>query len=633
VLHALKDGDVRRFWQLFYSARKVLDKLSEASEAPLVPLQCLPSLAVASNGAIVPLDLDIRAAGSLPPDSPVRQAYQTWFGAAGTSGFAESKQAKGLHRKALLAYFRQLAGRPHNSASPAARRAQEAVVTSLGQLPPDLDLDDLDGWLRNNTENWDLPVDDEEPSPLEEAAIVTAPRPRGAASPAPSVPIARPRKRRSLFLRLSLLLNLLLIAAVVLLWLLWPKDAFGKRLPIIRAALPTGSDSSAVDPSLTFSPYCMVFPTEGTTAGKVNESLAALFPGKVREIPGGAEERGRLLRQKRDDSVTALKEPEKLKKLLASLSTGHGVRFRGLDANAPAGSLPAVIEMGGIFTIDNGPKYGSLLQSNGLDKVLAEAGMGDQEEPRALLTNLRKAVADYASLEDALRVTNGRTAFLLDVEPTAAPHEAVRQKLLSRLDKPVFISRPLSELFDAVDPSGGGSSSSAEYTLTLDGKCFWRLAGQEDRRDVDFANNDSNDRMKWTCFDANKVIAWTPIPLTLKSGKTVNTATFDVAIPLSGRVVVFRNQNIMVGDSREKVVKQGKNYIERALKLNVSPEDAISVRPPAPNAPKDQQQYTGTLIYPYLADRATKSVGDLEVFDDMDQFNEQRATEDKALSP
>lgn len=420
---------------------------------------------------------------------------------------------------------------------------------------------------------------------------------------------------------------------VVLLWLLWPKDAFGKRLPFVPFAREAGP--SAVDPSLAFSPYCIVFPTEGTTAGKVGESLTALFPDtvKVREISGGEAERDRLLRQKRDDSVKSLKEPEKLQKLLLSLSADHGVRFRGLDAGAPADSLPAVIEMGGIFTIDNGPKYGSLLQSNGLDRVLAEAGMGDQEGPRALLTGLRKAVSDYASLQDALRVINGRTAHLLEVEPTAAAHEAVRQKLLSRLDKPVFISRPLSELFDAVDPSGGGGSSSAEYTLMLDSKCFWRLGSKEDRKEVDFANNDSNARMKWTNFDANKVIAWTPIPLTLTSGKTINVSTFDVAIPLSQKVVVFRNQNILVGDSRDKLLKQAKTYIERSLGLNIPAEDAVSVRPPAPNAPKDKRQFTGTLIYPYLADQATKSVGDdLQLFT-VDQFDAQRANEDKAMSP
>ena len=564
------------------SARKVLDKMGDVFPEQLVPLQCPPSLAVAPHGVVVPLDADIRAAGSLSRDSPVRLAYQTWFGAVGVNGFADAKQAKGLHRKALLAYFRQLAGRQHASASPAARQAQAAVVTSLAQLPPDLDLDDLDGWLRNNTENWDLPVDDEVPSPPEDAAIAAAPGPRISASPklaalADAAPVGRPRKSCSLVLRLSLLLNLLLIGAVVLLWLLWPKDAFGKRLPFVPF---TGSgDSSAADLSLALSPYCIVFPAEGTTAGKVDESLTALFPGKVREIRGNAEERGRLLRQKRDDSIKSLKEPEKLEKLLAGLSADHGLHFRGLDASAPADSLPTVIEMGGIFTIDNGPKYGSLLQSNGLDRVLAEAGMGDQQEPRTLLTNLRKAVADYASLDDALRVINGRTAYLLEVEPTAAAREAVRQKLLSRLDKPVFISRPLSELFDAVDPSGGGGSSSAEYTLTLDGKCFWRLASMEDRRGVDFSGNDSNDRMKWTSFDANKVIAWTPIPLTLKSGKTNVVSTFDLAIPLSNKVVVFRNQNILVGDSRDKVFRQGKNYIERTLQMHIqSPEDAISVR-------------------------------------------------------
>ena len=79
-------------------------------------------------------------------------------------------------------------------------------------------------------------------------------------------------------------------------------------------------------------------------------------------------------------------------------------------------------------------------------------------------------------MQDALGIINDRTAYLLKVDPTPEAHEAVRKKLLSRQDKPVFISRPVPELFDAVDPTADTGGGSAAYTLRLDRKCFWRLA-------------------------------------------------------------------------------------------------------------------------------------------------------------
>ena len=64
---------------------------------------------------------------------------------------------------------------------------------------------------------------------------------------------------------------------LVYLWLLWPRGAVGKSL-LGDPAATTG------DAPLTFSSYCVIFPTQGTISEKVAASLGDLFPGKMLEI-------------------------------------------------------------------------------------------------------------------------------------------------------------------------------------------------------------------------------------------------------------------------------------------------------------------------------------------------------------
>jgi hypothetical protein len=622
VLQAVKAGDSARVWTLFYSACEALREFGKsAGEGKLVPLQCPPSLAVASDGSVVLLDAEIRAAGSLPDDSHTRRAYAAWFGAAGVGGFAHDAPASLLHSRAVLAYFLNLLKQAAQVATPAARAVQAKVATKLEQVPADMDLADLEGWVRNNVEDWSLPLDEESPPVAEFAPARGARRQRPPAKAFDvelvGQPPASPRKKRSLLLRLSLIVNLVLIVALILAWLLWPKPATGNA---------AGDGLTAGDAgALTFSSYSVVFPTQGTISEKVDASLADLFPGKAVEIKRDSDERRRLLKQKLDESVKSLKDPENLKKLLLGLSSQHSVRFKGFVASEPSETLPALVERGGVFTIAGGTReqYGSLLQADGLDRLLKQSGMDAQQEPRDLLQSLKSAVADYASLEDALNIINDRTAYLLRVEPTPAGHEAVRKKLLGRDDKPVFISRPIPELFDAVDPTADTGGGSAAYTLQLDRKCFWRLAGADDRKNVDYTNNTSNDRMKWKAFEGGRPISWKPIPLTRKSGKTEAVATFDIAVVMSKKVVVFRNQSILVGDKREDVMKQGQTYIARVLHLPIqAQEDAISVR-------QQDQQFTGTLVYSFLAEqvKAGNASEDLQVLD-LDEFATKRTGED-----
>jgi hypothetical protein len=257
--------------------------------------------------------------------------------------------------------------------------------------------------------------------------------------------------------------------------------------------------------------------------------------------------------------------------------------------------------------------------------ILRQGGLEDQHDAEALLGSLKRAVAEYASLSDALSIIGDRTAYMVHVNPSAKAHDDMRAKVLSKLDNPVFVSRPLLELFDGVDPTADTGGGSAAYSLKLDRKCYWRLASLDDRRNVDFANNTSNGRMKWQSFEPGQLISWKPIALTRKNGKVDAAASFDIAVVLDKRAIVFRNQSVLVGDSRQQILAQGGNYITKALHLRIEAvEDAISVR-------KQDEQFTGALRYSYLADQVKleNAGNDKEIqMLDIDAFAKQRAKED-----
>ncbi len=410
-----------------------------------------------------------------------------------------------------------------------------------------------------------------------------------------------PPKKRSLLLLLSTLLNVLLAGAVFVLLMLLGMGVYG------RQGNSNGETPATFDSALLFSSYCVVFPTQGTIGEKVNASLSELFPGKVQEVKRTSAERDRLLDQKMKDVVQGLPEPENLKQLLDRLAADHAIRFKGYAAGGPTEGLTAIIDRGGVFTISGSrEQHGSLLQTDSLDKILTKANLADGPGARKLLATLRKAVADYASLKDALSIIGDRPAYLIAVEPTADGHDATRKKLLSRLDKPVFSSRPIPGLFDAVDPTSDTGGGSAMYTLRLERPCFWRAASKDDRKGVDFTTNATNDRIKWQSIPENQLIEWKPIPLKKQNRKTEPTASFDIAVVVDGKIIVFRNQNILLGDSKKEVQAQAREYVE-GLKLPAKEiEEVVAVR-------QQDRQVAGALNYSYLAGLVTTSGGDLEI--------------------
>jgi hypothetical protein len=612
LVQASRAGNYQQVWKLFYVGCKALDSFGQAAGAGgTVTLQCPASLAVAPDGRIVLLDAELRVEGPLAAAPGAQAAFTTWFGAAGAAGVAPSKDASLMHADALLRYFRHVLGGLQQM-EPAGVPGLSRISTRLGQARPGMDLDELEGWIRGAAGEWDIVLEDG-PDVVGAAAALS-----GAAGPAAKGPSqAAARRPRSWLLRASLWLNLLLVGAVVALWLLRPSGSGSSPRP------SPGDESGHL-----FSSYCVVLPVQGTSGDRVHATLVDLFPGTAVEGKGGNGER--RLGQKLDEVVKSLAEPEKLKQLLGRLAANHSVRFKGFAAGDGGDNLKAVIERGGIYSLggESREEYGSLLQADSLARVLDRAGADGQGEARALLADLRRGVVEYASLHDALTVLGDRPGFLVHVEPTAAAHEKARQALTGRRDKPVFVSRPVSQLFDAVDPTADTGGGSAAYSLKLERKSFFRVAGRDSRQDVDFRFNRSNDRLKWQTFAPNETIPWRPVPLMKRSGKSEAVANFDIAVAVPPKVVVFRNQTIFVGESKAEVRQQAQNYVTKVLGLRVPEiDDAVSVK-------KQDEQFTGALIYSFLADQCrdkTPSSGsDLEVLSES-SFQEARTAEDNAL--
>ena len=122
--------------------------------------------------------------------------------------------------------------------------------------------------------------------------------------------------------------------------------------------------------------------------------------------------------------------------------------------------------------------------------------------------------------------------------------------MLRRVGQPVFVSRPMPSLFDGIDPSTDKVSGTASYSIQVERECFFRQVSLRDRRDIDFANNTSNAKMKWRRIPGGQPITWEPLPITRTDMTATNVSTFDIAVISKKKVVVFRNAGRIRGRCR-----------------------------------------------------------------------------------
>ena len=358
-----------------------------------------------------------------------------------------------------------------------------------------------------------------------------------------------------------------------------------------------GEPKKKEEASLQYSPYCVVFSVEGD-ASVLEKKLADLFPSSTLQ-PGGKSQRKKFLDDRLEAAAKSITDANKLKNLLVDLDTGHAIRFRGFTADLKAFDLTSIIAEGGSFRIgvDSKAQYKSLLGKKSIDQILAVAGLDKDKEARDLLDSLRQATFDYAALHDAVIAIGERQAVVLRVERTAEAHALVRGKLLNRRFTPVFFSRPLFELFGAIDPAGGEGEASDKYSLLLKTTdCFWRVVGTAARKDADFDSTPGTKKMLWDQYPADTLIEWESVPVNYKDNERDNVATFDIAIKSGGMFVVFRNQRILKGSSKTDVLTSAKRYVKSNLGLElkgVEIDDAVKFAP--------GKAVSGAYVYELLA--------------------------------
>ena len=607
ILKAVNDGAPRKVWFLFYSACKALNTYGKSLGGQrLVPLQCPNSLAVdARTGQVVMLDAEIK----IPALSDSNEAaFVKWFSAAGRKRYAQEVDASLLHSKALLLYFREILGYLDKK-GPDAAGIPPSFGVRLDDLATAKSLQELEEKVEEFAEDWSLAADEDKVRVASESANDTM----HAARPA----LQRQDVRSWLgWFVLSFLVNVVL--AILLASLLFSSAAQGQK------------KGPPEDSSLQFSSYCVVFPARGTSSEKVLNALKQLYPGpdKVRVPKLGESAQTELLNEHLDLAAKSIKETDKVKQLLRLLHDSHSIRFNGYSAEADDLGLRQIIANGGLYRVAAAEKveHGSLLRANSVDRILKASGLEKQPSQRDLLDSLRTATHEYASIKDAVTVIGDRTAYILKVEPTAKAHEAVRMQLVNLDSTSVFIPRPVFELFDAVDPAAGSGGGVARYTLKLDRQCYWRLVSSEDRLKTDYEGNPTNKKMTWLSFAADKEIVWTTLPVLRQTGRTDTLSSFDIAVKVNdGKVVVFRNQSILVGESKDQVVKQARVYVDKVLGIrNIPIEEAVTVR-------QQEERFTGALLYNYLAEQAKEAHGeDLEIMTSA-VFEMTREREDSVL--
>jgi hypothetical protein len=589
VNEAVQKGHPGLVWVYYYNACAALDQLGKSRGGPEVPLQCPPSLAVAADGRIVPLDAELQIENGAPPNTEARKMFSAWFGNEGATGFARPATASGLHARALRKYFQQILTALQSLQSSAGKSDIPRLQASLREIPPSGELEETGEWIKEVAgRDWGINLDEFGAETVAVEAVEDTPQGM----------TRTPRKGRKLLL-CSLLLNLLLLALLALLW--WRgRPSAASAAPLPAAAVVQDEPASAPVPvgDITFSSYCVVFLTQGTIGEKVQSTLDGFFPKRVQVIYRASVVQEKMLADRRKQVIASLKNEPELKKLLDQLAQDKNLMFKGFASGAQDKGLPAIIERGGIFSFPtkSGLRYSSLLQPSGLQRLARIAGMAKDSPARTLLLDLKGAIVEYASLRDALALIGNRPAYLVRVGPNSKAHEALRTKLISRLENPVFVTRPIPELFDAVDPSSDTGGGSAEFRLVLDLPCRFRQVSKKNRSEIDYpANKASLAQLQWKDVKGSEQIKWRPISITYTDGSTAPIASFDIAVKTGNKTVVFRNQNPFIGDSEDQVKTQCERYIKNILRL---PTDNLQE---LVKITETKNQFSGILAYSYLA--------------------------------
>ncbi len=383
--------------------------------------------------------------------------------------------------------------------------------------------------------------------------------------------------------RIGVTIALVALAIVCLTWVIFLRN--GKSSPVVDAGRgeaggtggASGNGDGQIPRGTASAPVYYVILTRGAEEEKLVAALNEMFPEALVEQTSGDSSRIAELIERRRISVAA-SLPKETFATIQGLEDKE-IRFRGFNRDA-TDKLRSVIEREGAFTTRKPPADpvpGSLLQTGGCQQALEAAGLAGDATATAHLHALKDAILDVTAYSQALYSTGGHPAIIIQIHRDRQPRalsefEEVHKKIISRFSQPLVTPLPLVAVYSAFDPKTTSGDFNAMYVLKLPVKCYWRLVGAEDRKnmtplDFEKTSPDVKNQMQWRAFDAGRQIGWTPAGVRAK-GRTQQIVSFDIAIPSSGgQVVIFSNQILYSASSRKDVQAQVTEYLTDILKI------------------------------------------------------------------
>lgn len=623
---ALRAGKPARFWELLGRAAAALEAYADGlkPEVPL-PAQVPASLALAPGGRIVLLDGELTVHGELPPDGPAAQLYKD---ADLPAVQCPAGEFGPRHARALRRFAEQCAQRA-GVAAPGLAQAQAIKPLTLASLRGHCEAEARRGGAP--------PV----------AAVVPQAPPRALPRPAP-VPVAElpkakpaeprpePAAPRRGWLLTSMVLSWLLSAGLVcgVAWLLMQQskgapDRIKEIADRNQADDRTKGAATPAPEEYHTKSYFVFFPSSGSNLEPISAQLKAAFPTERRhELKAYRSKKvvRDLLDEHRAASQKELRSKAPAAEVLAKLAAKN-VRFPGREVYKDR-PLDGVYEQYGVFEypLDEKPAapagrrkaYSSLLRDGALKLLVERGGLSAGDE--ASLVELRREIANYAALQDALGVTGERVALVVEVKRGDKGKEEALARLHGADGAPVFVGRTRMALTQVIDLEPGPDPSAGEYVIQLARACYFRQVSRDDRDEVDrdhvkeLLKSDvlKPDTFRWRAFKKDQKIAWSRVDLRLvdrrnDAGAVVQrnrrreSTTFDLAVegtePEGGKVtVVFRNQRIFVASTLEAARASAFKYLTA---LGVEPEKFPNL---VGTNPTPSGQFAAVLAYEQLAD-------------------------------
>jgi hypothetical protein len=196
------------------------------------------------------------------------------------------------------------------------------------------------------------------------------------------------------------------------------------------------------------------------------------------------------------------------------------------------------------------------------------------------------------------------------------------------------VPRPTLEVFDCIRPPEGKAMATAgRFSLQLQVKYYWRQVGKRNRDKMDYAGTlpANQAEMKWgDAKGANEVVKWKHLQVRVFESNVsspIQDSSFDIAIPIDDKVVVFRNQIIITANSAKNVEAEARQMLNDMGLTGVDLGKALNLLPPQ----EKEEGRTGHFHYSYLASYAMNNQPGRVEIEPAARFEKTRLADDKKL--